>query len=130
MGAAVKARIAIVAAATTLALSTPAEAGYTGNELLPHCRMDGGSGTTNSNTAWEEGLQIGICYGVIVALMYHAPSADLPTSRFCPPEGSTVRQGVSVVVKALNEHPEALHLNFISLAHKALWKAWPCGAVR
>jgi hypothetical protein len=129
MGAAVRGRVAIVAAAIMLALNVPANAGSTGNDVLPHCRTDGGSGTTNSDAAWKEGMSTGYCLGVISGLVFMS-YASLPTARFCPPKGSTIDQARLVVAKGLNEHPEDLHTDFVFLAQHALMKAWPCGAAR
>jgi hypothetical protein len=51
-----------------------------------------------------------------------------PTAKFCPPKESTPEQAMRVVKKALRDHPENLHVEFVFFAHLALMKAWPCGA--
>jgi hypothetical protein len=44
----------------------------------------------------------------------------------CVPNGVRMGQKVAVVVKYVDEHPEDMHLEFVSLAREALAKAWSC----
>jgi hypothetical protein len=39
----------------------------------------------------------------------------------------TFRQLVRVVVKYVDDHPEATHDLFVTIIHKAMITAWPCG---
>jgi hypothetical protein len=121
-----KGRIAIAVAAIVLAMGAPAAAGPSGNDVLPYCEVRLGD---NLGGVATEALGHGQCWGVVSTLI---SVADLMIDgpRFCPPKGGTVKQGVSIVVKALRERPETLHKQFVELAHFALIKAWPCGAAQ
>ena len=127
MGAAVKGSMAIFVAAITLALSVPAAAGFTGNDMLPYCEVR--LGDLPPGEATTAALMHGDCSGVVSTLMIFT-DLMIEGPRFCPPKGATTKQGVHIVVKALMQHPETLHKGFADLAHLALLRAWPCGAVR
>jgi len=46
--------------------------------------------------------------------------------RFCRPEGASVVQGLSVVMKFMDDHPAETDQNFVDLTVRALKVAWPC----
>jgi len=46
--------------------------------------------------------------------------------RFCRPEGATIVQGLSVVMKFMDDHPAETDQNFVDLTLRALRVAWPC----
>lgn len=48
----------------------------------------------------------------------------MPT--ICPPSGSTYGQGVDLIKKYLNEHPESRNSEAPLIAHNALIAVWRC----
>ena len=49
-----------------------------------------------------------------------------PEYRFCVPQGVTVRRGVAVLLKYLDQRPQRWHENFLDLAIEAYGATWPC----
>jgi hypothetical protein len=49
--------------------------------------------------------------------------------RFCRPEGVTVVEGLSVVMKFMDDHPADTDQNFVDLTLRALKVAWPCSGL-
>jgi hypothetical protein len=44
----------------------------------------------------------------------------------CLPKGVITEQGLKVLVKYMDDHPEKLHDRTAELAFRAFVKAWPC----
>src|SRR5689334_21979376 len=76
-----------------------------GNHMLAHCKtgLDGSSGNIN---VW-----VGQCSGAISALMFMSPVLN-SSERFCPPNGYSILQARRVAVRYMEQHPEALHINY------------------
>jgi hypothetical protein len=103
VGAAVKGRITVGVAAILLALTSSAKAHPSGNDVLPFCEMKRAS--SSDKEAWKEQWLNGNCWGAVSSLIAIS-SALHPTAKFCPPNESTVQQGMSIVVKALKNTPK------------------------
>jgi hypothetical protein len=85
------------------------------NEVMPGCRALIAH-SDESTDYWQ-----GYCSGAVAAIVRVDPGN-------CPPKGSTVGQGVRVVIKYIDSRPERLHEDFHDLAAEALRIAWPCPA--
>ena len=68
------------------------------------------------------GRDAGFCMGIVEGLMWSLPGWGV----VCLPKGVTTEQGLKVLVKYMDDHSEALHLEAVELADKAFVKAWPC----
>ncbi len=107
--------VAIAAALAVLVLvSAPARAlaagsWVNGNELKKYC----------SSNSYERG----ICLGFTSAVANIVANAGW---RACIPDGVTRGQLRDIMVKFLDDHPEALHLEAASLAARAYEEAFPC----
>jgi hypothetical protein len=107
---------ASLAVAILLALTMPASAQSSANEMLSGCK-----GLIGDKTPpLREALRQGRCAGYVAGLVY-ARSVFL-----CVPEGATPEQGVRVVIKYIEARPERMHEPFGKLALEALEEAWPC----
>jgi hypothetical protein len=94
-----------------------------GNELLQDCTaVSSGNPSGTFGPEW--------CYGYLMGIndmrMLSGMFPNLITH--CIPEGVTMAQVKSVVVKYLQEHPEELHYPSVKLVNFALSKAFPCTA--
>jgi hypothetical protein len=94
-----------------LALTTAASAEDSANNFLPGCK-----GTLGTEM-WEQRR----CAGFIEGLEYGVGGRD-----FCPPNGVTTVQSVTVVVKYIEARPQRMHEDFGKLAIEAMQAAWPC----
>jgi ATP-dependent DNA ligase len=106
------------------AMTSPAEAKVTGKEILGACR-EIASATSTKDELSEEPRMIGHCAGVIEALMVTSRLYSDGT-KFCSPENASTSQGPKVLVKFLDEHPQALNEQAIILVLMAFKVAWPC----
>jgi hypothetical protein len=105
-----------LAVAILVALTVPASAQGSANEMLSGCK-----GLISEKTPpLREALRQGRCAGYVAGLVY-ARSVFL-----CVPEGATPEQGVRVVIKYIEARPERMHEPFGKLALEALEEAWPC----
>jgi len=103
-----------------------------GSKLLQNCnsylKLTGGS--SNLKIALGAGLCLGTVRGIIDAGdifdTFTGQTGKSPTSVFCVPEGVSTDQGVRVVIKYLEEHPEDLHQRGTTLTVLALKQAFPC----
>jgi hypothetical protein len=64
----------------------------------------------------------GFCMGIVEGLMWSLPGWGV----VCLPKGVTTGQGLKVLVKYMEDHPEELHDRTAELAFRAFVKAWPC----
>jgi Rap1a immunity proteins len=109
---------ASLAVAILLALTVPANAQNSANEMLSGCK-----GLIGDKTPpLREALRQGRCAGYVAGLVY-ARSVFL-----CVPEGAAPEQGVRVVIKDIEARPERTHEPFGKLALEALEEAWPVSA--
>lgn len=98
---------------------------HDGNGLLQAC------GAEKLKTEFEI-FSYGYCSGVIDGvsrmMQLHGNSKTTRAAMtVCYPEGVTQDQTNRVVLKYLQEHPEALHITDVALVEVALNKAFPCG---
>jgi len=71
----------------------------------------------------------GFCFGYVNGVIDGALMATAPAFPFCTPEeGVTREQEYRVVVKFMEDNPDADHLLTASLVISAMQKAWPCGS--
>jgi len=110
-----------------LALCFSAVALADGNKLLLECK-DGI--TSMSGGVAKNPVGIGHCVGVLQATMdtldlFH--EAGGTPKLVCVPEGGIpMIQSMRIVVQALEEHPQSLHLNESVMVVSALKNAFPC----
>jgi hypothetical protein len=122
-----KLEIILVIVVTILVAPKPASAQAdidSGNFWLPYCKEA-------LLKAGETSFRAGICAGEIKTLIW-AASEPIGKSKasFCPPHGVTLNHAVQVVVHDFEEHPEVLHVEFLTLALVALHETWPCSGPR
>lgn len=91
-----------------------------GNYLLVSCaisvrQLNDPTQEQTIDDAWRNGL----CSGLVAGIMFASPSV-------CHAPGVTVGQGIRVVEKYLQDHPEELHLKGTRLANEGLTQAFPC----
>ena len=67
-------------------------------------------------------VDAGFCSGIVEGTMWSLQIAKL----VCLPNGMTLGQGLKVLVKYMDDHPEELHEKTAELAARAFVKAWPC----
>jgi Rap1a immunity proteins len=67
-------------------------------------------------------LKAGFCTGIVEGLMWSLPGWGI----VCLPKGVITGQGLKVLVKYMDDHPEELHERTAELAFRAFAKAWPC----
>lgn len=91
---------------------------FTGNELANYLATNKQINEGKRGDAFDSALSIGYIEGVGDSLK----AADA----ICPPTGSTRGQGMDVVRKYLDSHPESRHLNGAVIVTAALKSAFPC----
>ena len=67
-------------------------------------------------------VDAGFCSGIVEGTMWSLQIAKL----VCLPNGMTLGQGLKVLVKYMDDHPEELHEKTAELAARAFVKAWRC----
>ena len=97
-----------------------AQAVDSGNEILEACELVGHKQQTRLESAKSS-----YCLGFIRAILFTG-SLYSAENRFCAPQGASVGQGISVLLKYLRANPEFLHMRAESLTISAFWTAWPC----
>jgi hypothetical protein len=110
-------------------LVTPAWAGYpadSGNNLLEKCQ--------NYDSNWNS-YDGGFCMGFLFGAVNQAQSRFNPAEGrkmgpplICMPSEVSFEQMRRIVVRWLNEHPEALHKSGTYLVIDALQETYPCKA--
>lgn len=109
-----------LAVAILTGLARPGAKAASGNELLEACEAARQTAPNNMIDATNANY----CLGFVAAILSVGPS--LSHERFCPPQGVTVGQGVTVFVKFLKANPEMTHIGAAALAATAFALAWPC----
>ena len=67
-------------------------------------------------------VDAGFCSGIVEGTMWSLPGWGV----VCLPKGVTTGQGLKVLIKYMEDHPEELHDRTAELAFRAFVKAWPC----
>jgi hypothetical protein len=113
----------IIIALFILAMSMPAKAFISGNDLSRYCdeSIDSNFGSdVNYDTGMCTGLILGSSQGLVVG--FNFTGATL----FCKPNNVTNSQYIKIVAKYLNSYPEELHKPVAVLVADALIQAFPC----
>ena len=98
-----------------------------GRDFIGHGRRDfpdfigSGCRTANERSVIDK-VDAGFCSGIVEGTMWSLQIAKL----VCLPNGMTLGQGLKVLVKYMDDHPEELHEKTAELAARAFVKAWPC----
>src|SRR5260370_27051499 len=109
--------VAVLCCTAMLCTGVKAETGeFTGNDLLPYCR------DFINKQFHKDPIRQGQCISVIQALAFAAPlfRPFYETSKSCPPDGATVGQLTTVVVRWMEQHPQDWHKHFFALVLFAL----------
>lgn len=106
--------ICLIAAAPSVASTT-----VDGNSLLKECQK-AVKLADDGDVKYADVSDIASCTGFIHGLM------AVPNTIFCIPVNVSTNQGIRVLVKYLQEHPEDLHLAKGKLALNAFADAFPC----
>lgn len=97
----------------------------TGNEMLNNCRA-----FLKDPMPPGQMFHAGVCGGYIMGIVdgfIYAQIVDPDSTGVCVPDkGYTVGQGVRVLTKYLEDHPEKLNVEVSLLALDAFRKAFPC----
>lgn len=116
--------IALIVGALFMAVRTEAEElNFDGNTLLHNCPDETQRNPSSIiGPAW--------CYGYLkgIAEMQMVIQETPRLIAYCVPEGVTMSQIKSIVLKYVQDHPEDLHYPSIGLVIVALNKAFPCPA--
>jgi hypothetical protein len=93
----------------------------TGDELQSHCQI----ALNDSIETQTEAFESGVCAGFIRALLFFGPAlrAEL---HFCPPDKVTPMDGMQVLLKFFDAHPEMTERPAEPLSVTAFRAAWPC----
>ena len=86
-----------------------------GNFMIVSCQLAISNTAQTNFEFWRQGL----CSGSVSGIMFASPTV-------CHRPGWTIGQGMRVVEKYLQDHPERLHLNANQLINDALTQAFPC----
>lgn len=106
---------------------------YSGNELLQDCEK-----TNHYSAGYCTGYVWGVSEGitqnwtllVLYASKYPEQRTTVPNMTYCLPQGVTVSQMQSVVVKYLRDNPAHRHALAAGLVQTALTEAFPCQQTR
>jgi hypothetical protein len=93
----------------------------TGDELQSHCQI----ALSDSIETQTEYFQSGVCAGFVRGLLFFGP-ALMEQLRFCPPAEVTPLEGMQVLFKFLDAHPEMSDRPAEPLSVTAFRTAWPC----
>jgi hypothetical protein len=111
------------------AASVAAGESVDGQKLLRDCQANIRVAERTHREGSVEVLQAAFCAGYVlgVADLHGIETLTRPALRvFCLPETWEVLQGIRVVVRYLQTHPEQLHLVGATLVYVALHEAFPC----
>ena len=88
-------------------------------DIVADCKKAaaGPGGITRVDIAFAAGF----CMGIVEGALWSLPRTD-----FRLPNDATTGQGLKVLVKYTDDHPEELHERTALLAAGAFVKAWPC----
>jgi hypothetical protein len=111
----------VLAAGNQSALSQQLAALYTGEELLPSCRL----ATQPEELSGVELVKASYCVGVVATLISIGPMLE-SDYRFCFPQGGSTEQAMLTVIAILEQKPPVLQLDFRVLAATTMRQSWPC----
>lgn len=95
---------------------------YSGNDLLPACRV-----VSNGTAPTAENAQlVGVCLGQIEALNWAAPGIQGEKLHACVPHEVTLQKMAQVIVEFFDQNPERRTEPFEGSALEALSHSWPC----
>lgn len=94
---------------------------YTGDELLPSCRLAARAGQLSG----ADLVRASYCVGVVATLISIGPMLE-PDYRFCFPQGGNIEQAMLAVIALLEKKPAVLQLDFRVLAATTMRESWPC----
>src|SRR5947208_12289053 len=101
--------VATAAALTFGSTSVRSEIDFTGNSMLPFCRL---LLTKTQRMNGTEAFFAGWCGGTVVAVRNLIADREIPdTVRSCTPLEVTNEQAFRVAVRFMDNHPELLHLD-------------------
>jgi hypothetical protein len=109
-------------AALCLIFATIDKAGaLTGDELQSYCQV----ALSDSIETQTEAFESGFCGGFVRAQIFFEPTL-VEQLRFCPPDNVTPWEGMQVLFKYLDAHPEMSDRPAEPLSVTAFRTAWPC----
>src|SRR5882724_6127827 len=128
--------LVLLVTAAAFAVAAEAPSAKDGNALLRQCtdalRVEE---QPNPNIELVNAMNAGLCIGLVWGMLdlnraYTVYQATNPNNRllFCLPvnDGITPSQGMRIILRYLQTHPERLHQNGSVLAVQALREAFPC----
>lgn len=115
--------------ALTLAICANADAanagdGYSAQDLENACRVF--AFRQKSTESWAEGFDQGLCVGVVYSALNAGGKLGAQNLRHCAPGSVTYRQGMRVVIKYMEDHPEELDQPLLVLTLRSFRLSWPC----
>lgn len=90
-------------------------------------RADGKEIPSDSATFFQLGICNGFIRGLEEAFMFWREAEPDPVLLICIPEKVSYGQATRIFVKYLNEHPERLHLDAMTLVMESFGESFPCG---
>ena len=113
--------LAVLAPGNHPALSQPLTTLYSGDELLPSCRL----AIRAERPSGADLVKATYCLGVVATLIAIGPMLE-PDYRFCFPQGGNTEQAMLAVIALLEKKPAVLQLDFRVLAATTMRESWPC----
>jgi hypothetical protein len=105
--------------ATSSAMADATSSPASGAAAIEGCRAaDTGRTTTVDRVLFDAGF----CMGIVAGTMWGLQLTDL----VCLPKGVTIGQGLKVLIRYMDDHPEELDKETAELVARASVKAWPC----
>lgn len=111
--------IALVLVAPITTSTAVAGFGTTGNDLYESCKQFTAGDKPPKDTM--EAVNIGGCVAYVSSVMYLRENLGM-----CIPKGVTLLQGIKVILKFMDNHPEALNQPFPAIVYWGLNEAFPC----
>jgi hypothetical protein len=111
----------VLAVGNQSALSQQLATLYTGEELLPSCRL----AIQPEELSGVDLVKASYCVGVVATLISIGPMLE-SDYRFCFPQGGSTEQAMITVIAILEQKPPVLQLDFRVLAATNMRQSWPC----
>jgi hypothetical protein len=113
--------LAVLALGNQPALSQQLTTLFSGDELLPSCRL----ANRVEQLSGVDLVKASYCVGVVATLISIGPMLE-PDYRFCFPQGGSTEQAMLAVIALLEQKPPVLQLDFRVLAATSIRQLWPC----